>query len=97
MPPLSLRTLPCILGKAACPSSANARLALPTPGPAALLLGLCGLKGVAYVCVVVRRVRRMKGYDPVPEDWAWNGILPLGAYVAAYRGDRSPPGAGTAG
>lgn len=59
-------------------------LSAPWPAltPAAFLLGLSGLAGVAYVAVVVRRVWLLDGYDPVPEDWLWNGVLPFVAYAA---------------
>jgi hypothetical protein len=54
----------------------------PTFTPVALLLGLCGLAGVGYVGVVMRRIHRFEGYDPVVEDWVWYGILPFMAYAA---------------
>lgn len=49
---------------------------------AALLLGFCGLGGVAYGAIVVRRLRRRIGYDPVREDWLWFAVLPLAASTA---------------
>jgi hypothetical protein len=60
-----------------------ASLSAPWPAlaPAALLLGLTGLGGAAYAAVVVRRLRLRDGYDPVPEDWLWYGVLPLVAYA----------------
>lgn len=57
---------------------------LSAPWPAlwqvGLLLGLCGVAGVAYSAIVVRRMRRREGYDPVTEDWLWHAAFPLAAY-----------------
>jgi hypothetical protein len=50
--------------------------------PAGLLLGLCGLGGVTYVVIVLRRVRRQKDYQPVLEDWLFHTIFPLVSYTA---------------
>ncbi len=49
---------------------------------AALLLGLCGLGGVTYVVVVLRRARHQTDYQPVLEDWLWHTVLPLVSYTA---------------
>src|SRR5260370_40723787 len=49
---------------------------------AVLLLGLSGLGGLAYIGVVVRRVRRQASYRPVLEDWLWHVVFPLVSYVA---------------
>src|SRR5437660_6018771 len=38
---------------------------------AGLLLGLCGLGGVTYVVIVLRRMRRQTDYNAVLEDWLW--------------------------
>ena len=51
-------------------------------GNAGILLGLTGIGGVAYVVIVLRRVRRQTTYQPVLEDWLWHAILPLIAYAA---------------
>ncbi len=61
-----------------------AMLSAPWPAlwQASLLLGLCGLGGVAYGVIVARRLRRQERYDPVLEDWLWNAALPLVAYTA---------------
>ncbi len=64
----------------------------PTLAPAALLLGLSGLGGLAYVAVIVRRLWLLDGYDPVPEDWLWNGVLPLVAYAALVAAAALLPG-----
>jgi hypothetical protein len=54
----------------------------PTLAPVALLLGLSGLGGAAYVTIVARRLARWEAYTPVAEDWAFHAILPLAAYTA---------------
>lgn len=46
-----------------------------------LTLGVCGLVGVVYGVIVVRRARRQSGYRPVWEDWLWHAVLPLIAYA----------------
>jgi hypothetical protein len=63
---------------------ACATLSAPWPelAPVALLLGLGGLGGAAYIAVVVRRLARWEVYTPVAEDWAFHAILPLAAYAA---------------
>lgn len=54
----------------------------------ALLLGLCGLAGIVYVIVVIRRTRLQAGYQPELEDWLFHAILPFTTYtiflVAAF-------------
>src|SRR5260221_1138576 len=49
---------------------------------AGLLLGLCGLGGMIYVVIVLRRARRQTDYQPVLEDWLFHTILPLVSYTA---------------
>ncbi len=49
---------------------------------AGLLLGLCGLGGVIYVVIVLRRARRQTEYQPVLEDWLGHTIFPLVSYTA---------------
>jgi hypothetical protein len=46
-----------------------------------LFLGACGVAGVAYVIVVVRRMREQTAYEPVLEDWIWHCVLPCVAYL----------------
>jgi hypothetical protein len=51
----------------------------------ALLLGLSGVGGVAYISIVLRRflrVRRQSHYTPVLEDWLWYILFPLVSYIA---------------
>ncbi|HTK06552.1 MAG TPA: hypothetical protein VL485_05265 [Ktedonobacteraceae bacterium] len=49
---------------------------------ASILLGLCGLGGVTYIVIVIRRARHQDTYQPVLEDWLWHTIFPLIAYAA---------------
>jgi hypothetical protein len=49
--------------------------------PPSLLLTLCGLGGIAYNGLVVRRARRQTAYVPDREDWFWYSILPGLCYV----------------
>src|SRR5207249_4553926 len=49
-----------------------------------LFLGLCGLGGVAYIIIVLRRflrVRRQSHYNTVLEDWLWYIVFPLVSYI----------------
>jgi len=47
----------------------------------ALALGTCGLAGIAYGVIVIRRALQQTGYRPVFEDWLWHTVLPLIAYT----------------
>ena len=49
---------------------------------AGLAIGACGLAGIVYAAIVVRRARMQKGYKPVFEDWVWHTILPALAYLS---------------
>lgn len=46
----------------------------------AIAIGACGLAGLIYILIIVRRVRRLTTYEPVFEDWLWHMILPFIAY-----------------
>src|SRR6266496_3399607 len=46
-----------------------------------LTLGTCGLIGVVYGLIVIKRARSQTGYRPVFEDWLWHAVLPLIAYA----------------
>ena len=63
-------------------------------GPA-FSLAACGLSGIGYGAVVIRRARKQTGYTPVLEDWIWYGVLPLVSYVILFLGaigiPRRPP------
>lgn len=52
--------------------------------PPAWLLGACGVGGVVYALLTVRRLRRPfdNAYRPVWEDWLWYALAPLGVYAA---------------
>jgi hypothetical protein len=52
----------------------------------AVLLGLAGLFGTAYVFHVIARTRRFIVYRPGIEDWFWYTMLPLIAYLAIVAG-----------
>ena len=48
---------------------------------AGLGLAACGVAGVVYAVIVVRRARRQQAYRPVLEDWVWHAVLPFLAYA----------------
>ncbi len=48
---------------------------------AAILWGVLGLGGLAYVLNVARRMRIQTAYSPVFEDWLFYLLLPLAAYA----------------
>src|SRR4051794_20195244 len=51
----------------------SAIMSAPWPSllAASVALAACGVGGLAYATVVVRRARRQRGYRPVAEDWLW--------------------------
>lgn len=51
------------------------------------MLGICGLSGMIFMAMSIRRALHQTGYTPVLEDWVWHAILPLVAYAVL-------PGAG---
>jgi hypothetical protein len=51
---------------------------------ASLLLGLCGLAGMTYAIIVIRRTLRVTSYQPVLEDWIWHGTFPLISYTTIF-------------
>jgi hypothetical protein len=53
-------------------------------GPAGVTLAACGVLGVVYSVVVVKRAARQRGYRPVFEDWLWHTVLPLLAYATLF-------------
>jgi hypothetical protein len=44
-------------------------------------LGVGALAGLAYMVVVLRRLRQPATYKPGLEDWSWHVVLPVVAYV----------------
>lgn len=51
---------------------------------ASLLLGLCGLAGITYAMIVIRRTLRQNAYQPVLEDWIWHATFPLVSYTTIF-------------
>jgi tetrahydromethanopterin S-methyltransferase subunit E len=49
--------------------------------PLAIVLGLVGLIGIVYSCIVARRVRDQNSYETVFEDWLFHALLPLAGYT----------------
>jgi hypothetical protein len=62
----------------------SAIMSAPWPSlfPASAAIAMCGLGGLGYGAIVVRRARRQTDYRPVWEDWLWYAALPCGAYAA---------------
>ena len=54
----------------------------PSLGPLAITLGGCGVVGLVYCGVVIRRARRQIEYRPVFEDWIFYAALPCCVYAA---------------
>src|SRR5262249_18039389 len=54
---------------------------LTQPG---LAVAICGVLGVLYGGIVLRRTLRQSAYRPVLEDWIWHTILPTAAYLALF-------------
>lgn len=54
----------------------------PSLPPASVALAACGLGGLVYGVIVIRRARRQTDYKPVWEDWLWFATLPCSAYGA---------------
>jgi hypothetical protein len=47
----------------------------------AIAFDACGIVGLGYTAMVIRRARRQTSYAPVLEDWIWHCWLPLLAYA----------------
>jgi hypothetical protein len=62
----------------------SAVMSAPWPSlfPTSVTLALCGLGGLGYGAIVIRRARRQTGYKPVWEDWLWYAIVPCSLYAA---------------
>lgn len=61
----------------------SALLSAPWTSPSGLQFTLvaCGIAGVLYAVIVIRRARRPHRYQPELEDWVWHAALPLFAYL----------------
>lgn len=61
----------------------SALLNVPWASPSGLQFALvaCGIAGVVYAMVVIRRARQPHRYQPELEDWMWHAALPLLAYL----------------
>lgn len=51
---------------------------------AGIAVAFCGMLGVVYALVVLRRTTRQRLYRPVLEDWVWHILLPLAAYATIF-------------
>src|SRR5207253_867602 len=54
----------------------------PSLVSASVALEICGLAGLAYSAIVVRRTLRQTFYTPVWQDWLWYTLCPSSAYAA---------------
>jgi hypothetical protein len=61
----------------------SAIMSAPWPSLAALstALGVCGVGGLVYGAIVVRRALRQTDYEPVWQDWLWFTALPNVSYA----------------
>ena len=61
----------------------SALLSVPWASSSGLQFTLvaCGVAGVLYAVIVIRRARRPHRYRPQLEDWVWHAALPLFAYL----------------
>lgn len=55
---------------------------LHTPLSLGLSVAIVGLGGLGYSITVMIRMKRVKAYAPVGEDWLWHVCFPLVAYLA---------------
>ncbi len=62
----------------------SALMTVPWRSPVVVAAGLagCGIAGVAYSLIVIRRVHQQKDYPPVWQDWIWYSASPCAAYAA---------------
>jgi hypothetical protein len=74
----------------------SAIMSAPWPSLASLSVALeiCGLGGLVYAAIVIRRAHRQTSYEPVWQDWLWHTVLPCVSYAAltvmAARLSRTP-------
>jgi hypothetical protein len=64
----------------------SAILSAPWPElwEAATAIGICGLLGILYTLIVIRRTRRTTNYKPEMEDWIFHAVLPMIAYATLF-------------
>jgi hypothetical protein len=62
----------------------SAIMSVPWPSlvPLSVALEICGVAGLAYGAIVIRRARHQTDYQPVGEDWLWYLVLPWVMYAA---------------
>jgi hypothetical protein len=62
----------------------SAIMSAPWPSLSAVSFALvaCGVGGLAYGAVVIRRTLRQRYYAPVWQDWLWYAVLPCAGYAA---------------
>jgi hypothetical protein len=48
----------------------------PSLDTLSIALGICGIGGLTYAVIVLRRTMRQTDYQPVWEDWLWYTALP---------------------
>ena len=79
----------------------SALVSIPWHSLAGFLLAVaaCGIGGLSYVAVVIRRARSTTAYRPELEDWVWHAVLPFIAYLSllvavAFLGRYAPSGMG---
>jgi len=51
-------------------------------GPPSLAIASCGVAGLVYGVIVIRRAHGQTDYEPVWQDWVWYMTLPFCAYAA---------------
>ena len=47
----------------------------------AFALGACGIVGLIYTAIIIKRTQRLIAYRPILEDWLWFIVLPLTAFA----------------
>lgn len=68
----------------------------PSLFPLSIALAMCGLGGLAYGAIAIRRARRQTYYKPELADWLWYALFPCSAYAlllisAAFLGTATSP------
>jgi hypothetical protein len=61
----------------------SAIMSVPWPSlfPTSIALAMCGLGGLAYGAIVIRRARRQTYYQPEWGDWLWYALVPCSVYA----------------